>query len=201
MKFHEFGESSSWPSLCAHACQSGWIKSEYAMSQYCASVSVIFVRHRMDNTAVQAKPTYCPQLKHVNTLKIPSHLLITHSFETPWRKPFSRYSLKNFYWHCWITHTDNSHLMVTTRTKEQQKQMSFNRQFMKGAAPKILPTPHAVSQFTRAFLPILVSGSAVLGCVGLKSWNVSTQYVHGIVLAGSDKAKFYRQVLIGKLQV
>ena len=72
---------------------------------------------------------------------------------------------------------------------------------MKGAAPKILPTPHAVSQFTRAFLPILVSGSAVLSCVGLKSWNVSTQCVHGIVLADSDKAKFYRQVLIGKLQV
>lgn len=79
--------------------------------------------------------------------------------------------------------------------------MSFNRQFIKGAAPKNLPTPHAVSQFTRAFVPILVSGSAVLSCVGLKSWNVSTQYVHGIVLADSDKAKFYRQAIIGKLQV
>jgi len=79
--------------------------------------------------------------------------------------------------------------------------MSFNRQFIKGAAPKNLPTPHAVSQFTRAFVTILVSGSAVLSCVGLKSWNVSTQYIHGIVLADSDKAKFYRQAIIGKLQV
>ena len=171
------------------------------MSQYCASVSVIFILHRMSNTAVMAKPTYCPQLKHMNTLKIPSLLLITLSFETPWRKPFSRYSLENFYWHCWITHIDNSHLMFTTWTKEQQKQMSFNRQFIKGAAPKTLPTPHAVAQFTRALVPILVSGCAVLSCVGLKSWNVSTQYVHEIVLADSDKAKFYRQVVIGKLQV
>jgi hypothetical protein len=79
--------------------------------------------------------------------------------------------------------------------------MSFNRQLIKGAALKILPTPHAVAQFTRALVPILVSGSAVLSCVGLKSWNVSTQYVHEIILPDSDKAKFYRQVVIGKLQV
>jgi hypothetical protein len=79
--------------------------------------------------------------------------------------------------------------------------MSFNRQFIKGAAPKILPTPHAVAQLTRALVPTLVSGSAELSCVGLKSWNVSTQYDHEIVLADSDKAKFYRQVVIGKLHV
>ena len=79
--------------------------------------------------------------------------------------------------------------------------MSFNRQLIEGAAPKILPTPHAVAQFTRALVPIPVSGCAVLSCVGLKSWNVSTQHVHEIVLADSEKAKFYRQVVIGKLKV